>query len=431
MKRIHLQSATHRRRRRLVLEPLERRELLTAASSSPIVEVQLAFADSAGNHLEQPVVGEPFVLTASVRDVRVDPKGVFAAYVDIAFDPDVVVPTGNLDFDTLFSVARHGSQCVAEGILDEVGAASGSISPLDGEWFELFSVEFTALNSTPTTIATSPADDRVVHDVLVYGLDDPIPHELVFYGDLQLAATPSDSIVMVPPSPNSTCSQAPEPHDRDVELPVPRITDAMEIRLVAPLTSNVQNNAHDYQRLDQMPSNRGQSKFIYETSSQIFAGTSYSYSYDSYESDFQYGTTFGNEGLEVQFWSVLSRFATVAQDDLVTQELLVLPEIAMRGVVGDIFSTTGSSQFATPSAARVLVGEPRTVLASIPNWSAPFSEAAPTIAPAYGDAAKPKPTEVTDNIWTEVGDAPFRPSESRIPVLLVDEVLTRMDDSMD
>ena len=56
--------------------------------------------------------GDTFFLEAYVEDTRPRPEGVFAAYVDVAFDLDLATVAGPLTFGHKFPNGRHGSAAV-------------------------------------------------------------------------------------------------------------------------------------------------------------------------------------------------------------------------------------------------------------------------------------------------------------------------------
>ena len=151
----------------------------------PTVEIGLSVVDQAGNQLTEVRVGESLTLSVHVEDLRTIPKGVFAAYLDVTFDPNRLEQTGYGQFAALFSVAKSFDYAES-GVLDELGGASASLRPLGGRVFELFSIELTAMSPGPTTIQTNPADDVTTHDILVYGVNDPVDISSVNYGQLTI-----------------------------------------------------------------------------------------------------------------------------------------------------------------------------------------------------------------------------------------------------
>ncbi|MCO6456806.1 MAG: tandem-95 repeat protein [Pirellulaceae bacterium] len=141
--------------------------------------------DGSGNPLTAINVGDEFTMNVFVEDARRVPSGVFAAYLDVMFEQGLVEVVGPLSFGSQYTVARSGNTSTA-GLIDEVGAASGSLSPLGGEKFLLFSANLKANIAGTERIFGDPADEPISHDMLVFGLDDAISTSLVDYGSVEL-----------------------------------------------------------------------------------------------------------------------------------------------------------------------------------------------------------------------------------------------------
>ena len=79
--------------------------------------------------------GDDFLLQVIVADTRPNPEGVFAAYADIAFPPQLARTTGPLEFTGTFTNGISGDRTIA-GLIDEAGAFTSRLSPPgDGETF--------------------------------------------------------------------------------------------------------------------------------------------------------------------------------------------------------------------------------------------------------------------------------------------------------
>lgn len=141
--------------------------------------------DGSGNALSQVEVGEEFTLRVSVEDPRRFPTGVFAAYLDVMFEQGLVEVISDLEFGDTYSVARSGNPTVP-GEIDEAGAASGSLTPLEDGTFLLFTVDLRANIAGTETIFGDPADEPISHDILVFGDNDPVSTALVDYGSITL-----------------------------------------------------------------------------------------------------------------------------------------------------------------------------------------------------------------------------------------------------
>ncbi len=176
------------RLRRLSLEPLEARHLLTqlpglsasldgaeGESLSPLVGFRLATVDESGQPIDAVTPGQEVYLEAWVRDLRTDAlsPGVFAAYLDVLYDDQLLepveLPGSKLGFDIAFGDAYQNGldgRIDLPGLIDEVGAFQTDFGPLGAGEFLLFRMPFT----TP---------DLELHDDLITGLSEDAPSLLL------------------------------------------------------------------------------------------------------------------------------------------------------------------------------------------------------------------------------------------------------------
>ncbi len=175
--------------RPLWFEQFEPRLLLTAGVSPvseamPIAQIRLELSDLAGQPITSLQAGEEFFLNAYVADVRSEPKGVFAAYFDLAFDADRVVPSGNMEFGSIYKngLVTGGT---ASGLLDEVGAFSGSYRPIGAGDFLLFRAPFRAEAAGAVSFLAEPAS-LPGSEVLLYGAGGPLASDEIRFGSVSL-----------------------------------------------------------------------------------------------------------------------------------------------------------------------------------------------------------------------------------------------------
>lgn len=189
--------------RRLRFERLEVRDLLAvlglpaadAAGSdadgsdaaAAVVQIRLQATDLCGQPIERVSVGSSFWLEAYVEDLRVYPKGVFAAYLDVVYDAGLVSTPVNNKYDVIFGTPYQNGKAgdFAAGLMDEVGAFAGFTQLLGGEHL-LFAVPFLAESPGLVDFAGTTAD-VFGHEVLVYGDDSPVALEDVRIVGTQLA----------------------------------------------------------------------------------------------------------------------------------------------------------------------------------------------------------------------------------------------------
>ena len=134
--------------RALIGEALEPRRLLAA---DPWVDLRVTATDLQGAPLQQIGAGQDFYVEVAVSDLRSHGlPGVFAAYLDMEFDPGVAQPvadpTNPYGFDLQFGSDYgngHSGQ-VTNGLLDEIGGFQSGLGPLGHIYFDLFKIRMTA-----------------------------------------------------------------------------------------------------------------------------------------------------------------------------------------------------------------------------------------------------------------------------------------------
>ncbi len=153
--------------------------------SDDVVAIRLAATDTSGAPITTIADGGEFLLSAYVQDLRAEPQGVFAAYMDLAYDLELVATVGALEFGPDYVNGTSGSLEVP-GLVDEVGAFHQSIRPADAGEALLFSIPFIATGSGQAVFHSSPADELPDHAVLIYGADDFVPEQQIAFGRLAL-----------------------------------------------------------------------------------------------------------------------------------------------------------------------------------------------------------------------------------------------------
>ncbi|MCA9168142.1 MAG: peptidylprolyl isomerase, partial [Planctomycetales bacterium] len=138
--------------------------------------------------------GQEFLIEARVTDIRatsfvenVD-KGVFAAYFDVTWDPDMAEIVGDIEFSDTFSSAQSGT--ASPGLLDEVGAVVPALTPTGPDAQTVFTLRLRAIGDGPFSFDLNPADVSPQHDVLVYGgLGPVITSEITYDGGNSITMT--------------------------------------------------------------------------------------------------------------------------------------------------------------------------------------------------------------------------------------------------
>ena len=145
-----------------------------------VVRVRLETASLDGTPISSIAEGEPFVLNVYAADLRSTPQGVFAVYLDLFYDSSLVSLTGEPTFSADFANARSGDTS-SGGLIDEIGAFTTAISSAGIAESLLASVPFKADAAGIAEFFGDPADDIPFHEVLLFGEDDAIPHNLISF----------------------------------------------------------------------------------------------------------------------------------------------------------------------------------------------------------------------------------------------------------
>jgi hypothetical protein len=119
-----------------------------------------------------------------VTDLRSEPLGLFAAYFDVTYNPSVAKVNGPIARGDSFQRVLSGNTSTA-GLIDEVGG-TGEITLLDGERYMVFSVPMKATGTGKANFASNPADILPAHQVLLFGINDPIGSDQIVYGKSEL-----------------------------------------------------------------------------------------------------------------------------------------------------------------------------------------------------------------------------------------------------
>ncbi len=152
------------------------------------VQIRLETTDLSENPVSLVEGGTPFLIRGFVDDLRAVPTGVFAAYLDVIFDPALVSITGPITFGADYPNIHSGSASTA-GLIDEVGATSTEVALGGGERL-LFSVTALGIGGGTAVFTADPADMTGMHDILLYDLNQPVDLDDVIYSGTSLVITP-------------------------------------------------------------------------------------------------------------------------------------------------------------------------------------------------------------------------------------------------
>ncbi len=142
-----------------------------------VAQLRLETTDLSGNPISTVASGGEFLLNVRTKDLRTSPKGVFAAYVDVTYDPDLVsVANTTLVYGDEYENGKSGDATQA-GLIDEGGAFAG-FTQLGGDEYLVFSVRMKADDTGQVQFVGDPADDTG-HQLLVFGDDTAVDWDAV------------------------------------------------------------------------------------------------------------------------------------------------------------------------------------------------------------------------------------------------------------
>ncbi len=184
MSKLNSPKRSSSRKRPSAIVRVEHLEKRLTMDADPIVALSLEAVDLDGKVLNKLIVDQPFELRIVAEDLREEPEGIFAAYMDVSFPSDLVEASGDFRPQEPFINMPRGT--IGDGVLDEVGSFSDSLVPLGGGRAIIGSYRFVATKPGSVQFTTDPADNLPFHDVLVYGRNVEVGTGQVTYGILQI-----------------------------------------------------------------------------------------------------------------------------------------------------------------------------------------------------------------------------------------------------
>lgn len=182
---------------------------------SQVVQFRLETVDDTGNPTDTVNVGDAFALNVYTQHVggyvSEENSGVFAAFLDVAYDAGLASVSGDIEHAAMYQNAKRGDLSTS-GLLNDIGGVSSSgeqgwgIDPLGLEEHLVFQVPFQADSAGQFSfVGSSAAGDDPFYDVLVYGLNVPVPAQDVDFGeaDLRLAFGTAALSIQAVPEPDS------------------------------------------------------------------------------------------------------------------------------------------------------------------------------------------------------------------------------------
>ena len=170
---------------------VKRQPLSINAIETPQAKIILETVDMQGNPITQIATGQQFKVRFLTQDMRgFSAKGVFGAYIDLLFDPNVIEPiaTNPISHTAPFTngVSPTAQTPTVAGVINELGGFSSSFAQTDASPHLIAEVTFTAKAAGNANIRSEAADVSG-NDILLFDATDKIPLSKVDFGAVALA----------------------------------------------------------------------------------------------------------------------------------------------------------------------------------------------------------------------------------------------------
>ncbi len=178
-------------------DPEDPDDFLTGGLSNKQAKLRVQAVSLSGAPINEIGFNEEFLLRVTVEDKRPpgtfpegSAVGVFAAYMDIEFDPDLVDVVGSIEFSDDYGQVQTGT--ISDGLIDELGAVATSGTGISQDEVELAVIRMRAQAAGELEFTVTPADILPAHDTLLFGESIPTDPLDIEYQDA-LAVTVTDT----------------------------------------------------------------------------------------------------------------------------------------------------------------------------------------------------------------------------------------------
>ncbi|MHB0957288.1 MAG: Ig-like domain-containing protein [Pirellulaceae bacterium] len=166
--------------------------LSVQVTSDALMAFRLDVTDAGGTHLTSVDVGTDFLLKVFVQDLRLDAQGVFAAFLDVLYNQQLVTTNGAISFGSQFP-NQPLQDLTTPGLINETGAVAG-FTPLGSSEYLLFSVPMRAIHTGMAQFTADPADNPS-NEALLFGGTAGLPLDDINFGSVTLTVNPAFNAV--------------------------------------------------------------------------------------------------------------------------------------------------------------------------------------------------------------------------------------------
>lgn len=136
----------------------------------PVVRLDLSIVDINGNPLTSVNVGDTFKVQFTAQDIRgFTATGVFSAFADLMFDPNVIQPIANSPIQHIAPFTNGQTGSVGNGVIDELGSFSTQTIGNNGDIEVIAEVTFEAIAAGDAGLMLD-APDATGSDITVFAL---------------------------------------------------------------------------------------------------------------------------------------------------------------------------------------------------------------------------------------------------------------------
>jgi len=145
------------------------------------------FSDTTGSFISTVEYGTLFNVSLYTQDLNSHPHGVYAAYIDMYYDPSLMRIESGPSFSAPYINGSSGDTTTS-GIVDEWGAFAG-FDETGGERMLVSTIQFRAIGTGTALFGSGRADVTPLHDVLLFGSNDAVMPELIEFASKTLFIT--------------------------------------------------------------------------------------------------------------------------------------------------------------------------------------------------------------------------------------------------
>jgi hypothetical protein len=160
------------------------RVYINNTDDGPTADLSLTATTLSGSPITKLRPGDGFILHVWAQDLRSIPKGLFAAYLNINWNGNLAVTTGDIQHGERFFNGQAGDLSQS-GLISEAGGFGG-MAQSDGKRYELFNVPMRATSAGELSLEASPTTYLPAHEYLAHGLDGGIGPSQIQFGKLNL-----------------------------------------------------------------------------------------------------------------------------------------------------------------------------------------------------------------------------------------------------